>query len=68
MLSVVCQCLLNNQPEQWNWGGGALGGAGNGLTIALQGTLKTRKESDHFGNVTLQMNDVNSWVESLLPN
>ena len=65
MLLVLAQCLLNNQPEQWNWGGGVLTGTGNGLQVGLQGTQKGAIE-DRIGNETLGLKGLSSWTESFM--
>ena len=67
MLLILGQCLLNNQPEQWNWGGGILAGVGNGLSIGLQGTKKSMVGADGIGNKTLRLNELSSWTESFMP-
>lgn len=68
MLAIVGGCLLNNSPEESNFGGVAKAGVGGRLTVGIYGTRKPGESGVVQSNNTLAMADIDPWLQSTSEN
>ena len=65
MLCLIGNCLLNNQAEAKNFGGIMLIGVSDRLTVGIH-SIRANGGSDTLGgNVTLELGNVDSWVQNI---
>lgn len=65
VLDIIGMCLLNNSPEQSNFGGVVYAGVGNRLTVGVQSVQTPGQSGVVQGNDTLELGNINSWVQSI---
>jgi len=65
MLDIVGVCLLNNIPEAVNFGGVTEAGVSGRLTIGICGLRRTGGNGGLQGNKTLDLGDIDLWMQSI---